>query len=243
MTALAGTKKLLRRVLSPSFAGFLDYCREPARGEAWGGPFNGQVYRQTLFRTLVERLKPVAIIETGTYLGTTTAFMAEAGVPIFTIETDPYSYGFAQGRLRQCPNVSLRLGDSRAELSALFSGSHRSIRTQTLFAYLDAHWNADLPLVEELEIVFAQCSGAIVMVDDFQVPFDAGYGYDDYGTDKALTLDYIAPTVAKHKLKVFYPSTPSSKEGGARRGCIVLAKAAVLSGVLSSISLLRPVSV
>jgi hypothetical protein len=31
--------------------------------------------------------------------------------------------------------------------------------------------------------VFDACPNAIVMVDDFQVLFDAGYGYDDYGVE------------------------------------------------------------
>jgi hypothetical protein len=82
-------------------------------------------------------------------------------------------------------------------------------RNQGLFVYLDAHWDDNLPLAEELAIVFAVCRNAIVMVDDFQVPFDDGYGYDDYGTGKSLIADYIEPVVAAHSLGVFYPSTPS----------------------------------
>ena len=35
---------------------------------------------------LVEKFKPAAIIETGTYLGTTTEFMAATGVPVYSVE-------------------------------------------------------------------------------------------------------------------------------------------------------------
>lgn len=62
-----------------------------------------------------------------------------------------------------------------------------------LFAYLDAHWGEDLPLAEKLEIVFSWDSDAIVMIDDFQVPDDPGYAYDDYGPGKALTPDLVDP--------------------------------------------------
>ena len=77
------------------------------------------------------------------------------------------------------------------------------------------------------------------MVDDFHVPFDSGYGYDDYGAGRSLTADYIEPIVAAHGLRVFYPSTPSAHETGARRGCVILAKKNHTGTVLTSLPLLQ----
>jgi len=94
--------------------------------------------------------------------------LAGANLPVVTIENDRRNYGFARARLRNFENVELRLGDSRFRLNEL----------PHLFAYLDAHWDADLPLAEELEIVLGWGSDAIVMIDDFQVPDDPGYGHD-----------------------------------------------------------------
>ena len=111
--------------------------------------------------------------------------------------------------------------------------------THSLLVYLDAHWKDDLPLAEELEIVFDNCPNAIVMVDDFQVPFDVGYGYDDYGVGQSLTTDYIEPIVAARGLRILYPSTPAAHETGARRGCVVLAKNTALAQALTSLPLLR----
>jgi hypothetical protein len=31
----------------------------------------------------------------------------------------------------------------------------------------------------------------VAMIDDFRVPGDEGYAYDDYGPGKALTADYL----------------------------------------------------
>ena len=62
-----------------------DYTRFPSLVTGWGGPFNGQPARQALFRELVAKLRPCAIIETGTYFGTTTEFMAQTGLPVYTI--------------------------------------------------------------------------------------------------------------------------------------------------------------
>jgi predicted O-methyltransferase YrrM len=232
-------RRSLRSVLGDKATGAFEYLIYPDRGAGWGGPFNGQRARQELFYRLVERFAPIAIIETGTYLGTTTEFMATTGLSIYSIEYNPRNYGFARARLWRSHNVHLLRGDSRSALRVLFDGPLRGSRNHILFVYLDAHWDSDLPLIEELEIVFGSCPNAIVMVDDFQVPFEAGYGYDDYGVGRVLTADYIEPIVAAYGLRVLYPSTPSVHETGARRGCVVLAKNAAHAQSLTSLPLLR----
>ena len=236
----ARAKRVLRSLLGEQIIGMIDYIRYPDRGAAWGGPFNGQPVRQALFREIIATMRPQGIVETGTYLGTTTDFMAQTGLPIFTVETDRRNYGFVRARFvwgRR--NINLLHGDSRAALRKLFDGPLRDLSSRTLFFYLDAHWNDDLPLAEEIDIVFCRCPSAIVMIDDFQVPSDAGYAYDDYGRGKALVPQYIAPAVSAHGLQAFFPSTPSADEGGMRRGCVVLAKQDSHRLGLGSILLLR----
>jgi hypothetical protein len=146
--------------------------------------------------------------------------------------------------------------DSRAGLRRLFAGPLRALSSRTLFFYLDAHGyvSDDLPLAEEIDIVFSRCPSAVVMIDDFEVPSDAGYGYDDYGPGKALVAGYIGAAVLAHELRAFYPSTPSGADypstpmaaaglavaGRLRRGCVVLAKEHCHGLALSSTPLLRP---
>jgi hypothetical protein len=48
-----------------------------------GEPFNGQHSRHDLFQSLVERFAPLAIVETGTFCGSSTEFMIETGLPFF----------------------------------------------------------------------------------------------------------------------------------------------------------------
>jgi predicted O-methyltransferase YrrM len=234
--------RVTRLIIGDQWFGAIEYAMYPDRGVAWGGAFNGQPFRQALFRALIRRLEPAAIVETGTYLGTTTEFMAETGLPIFTVEAHQRSYGFARARLRRQRNVTLLHGDSRAALRTLFDGPLRAFVGRTLFFYLDAHGNDDLPLAEELDIVFTRCPEAVVMVDDFRVPGDADYGYDDYGSEKALTDTYISSAVVKLGLCTHYPSTPGRFEGGQRRGCVVLSNAFRHIAELSSIPLLRTAS-
>ena len=250
MTSFLAVKALGHRMLGPQVVGLIgmlrlqvvgmiDYVRFPSRGRPLGGPFNGQLSRQALFREIIAKIQPRAIVETGTYFGMTTDFLAATDLPVFTIEAAPYQFGFARARFWCRRNVRLLLGDSRRILRKLFDGPLHPGSGSALFFYLDAHWNDDLPLAEELDIVFSRCPAAIVMIDDFQVPFDTGYEYDNYGPAKALVPGYIAPAVSAHCLQAFYPSTCSADESGARRGCVVLAKHPALVATLSSLSLLR----
>ena len=55
------------------------------------------------------------------------------------------------------------------------------------------------------------------MVDDFQVPGDAGYQFDDYGEGKKLSLNYLNP-VAHLGFTPFFPTLPSSEESGVNAG-------------------------
>jgi hypothetical protein len=252
-------KRALRRVLPQQAIkliqqtiGAIDYLTSPRRGAGWG-PFNGQTARQALFVDIIAKTQPHVIVETGTYLGITTELMSETGLPVFTIESHPRNYGFARARFWWRRNVRVLYGDSRARLDRLFEETLHPRSGLTVFFYLDAHWNDDLPLADELDIIFRRCPNAVVMVDDFEVPSDAGYGFDDYGPGKALVLSYIRPAISAHQLQAFYPSTPSVADypstpmaaealaaGSLRRGCVVLAKPACHGPILASTALLRP---
>jgi hypothetical protein len=135
----------------------------------------------------------------------------------------------------------LRLGDSRAAIRQALNLHGSASQCRSMFAYLDAHWNEDLPLAEELELIFSTCPDSVVMIDDFQVPDDRGYGYDDYGPGKALGPAYIAGVRARYSLAALYPALPSIKETGERRGCIVLANEATWKNTLLATGLLREI--
>jgi hypothetical protein len=252
-------RRALRRILPRQAVdiiqqtiGMIDYIRSPDRGLGWG-PFNGQTARQALFVDIIAKLQPYAIVETGTSLGATTELMSQTGLLVFTIELHPRNYGFARARFWRRQKVKLLHGDSRASLVKLFDGALQPLSNRTIFFYLDAHYYDDLPLAEEIDIIFSQCPLAVVMVDDFEVPSDVGYGYDDYGPGRALVSGYIRPAISAHDLQAFYPSTPSvadypstpmaaaglAEPGRLRRGCVVLVKEAHHGAVLASMPLLR----
>ena len=88
---------------------------------------------------------------------------------------------------RGCFVTALRHEDSRRFIRELFDVLAPNFTDQAVFAYLDAHWKKDMPLGEVIDLIFDHCAAAVVIIDDFQLPFDADHDYDDYGSGKALT--------------------------------------------------------
>lgn len=232
-------KKVARRLLGERTLGMVDYYRFPERRLAWG-PFNGQEGRRAIFELILSTTRPALILETGTFRGTTAELLAQTGLPVVTIEDKERNYGFSRARLRRFSNIDLRLGDSRIETRRTLQSYRQIVGNQPIFAYLDAHcWRGSSPLAEELDIVFSLCPQAVVMVDDFLVPGDPGYGYDTYGPGETLDQDYVEPAMTVHRLAAFYPTLPSSEETGDRRGFVILANEAMWSKLLLSTGYLR----
>jgi len=212
-------KAIAKHLLGEDLIGTLEFYLKPSLKESWGGPMNGQAFRRQIFEELRGLFSFRAILETGTFRGTTTEYFAATGLPVHTAEASPRYYAFARRRLRDAgPNVHLHQGDSRAVLRRL--AQDPAVPDEDVFCYLDAHWEEDLPLREELDIILAHWRRAVIMVDDFEVPGGA-YAYDDYGEGKALTMDYLAP-LRSSGLRAYFPAAPAEEETGARRGCVVL---------------------
>ncbi len=198
----------------------LDFDAHPAM-DVWGGAFNGQERRQTLFDQLLQELKIVTIVETGTFQGSTTDYMAKAGLPVFSCELRTRYFHYSSLRLANIPNVRLERADSRRFLRELFD-ENRLPPGPALF-YLDAHWEHDLPLWEEIDEIFSRHPSPVVMVDDFRVPTDSGFAYDNYGKGKCLSVTNLHEAVTARP-SMFFPKHASADETGARRGCVVLAQ-------------------
>lgn len=232
-------KAALRSLLGVERFGAFTFRRSPALGRSWGGSMNGQRYRCLLVAELIQKFEPVAIVETGTYLGMTTEWLASFQLPIFSCEAMQDNFGFAAARLAATPNVHLVHRDSRSALAAFLDGPLKRQLHEPILYYLDAHWFDDLPLDDEVRLIFAKCPQAIVLIDDFKVQGDSGYGYDDYGPGKSLDANYLSQAVTQFNLAIRYPAVASSKETGAKRGCAVVTGPA-LERAISRVELLAP---
>ena len=214
-------KNIVKGVVGEGNLGRYDFFRHPRMQYSWGGPFNGQKFRQRIFFDLLYYLPIKAIVETGTFRGVTTALFATTSLPVYTVEIQPRFFAYAKMRfLLNRSYINLFHSDSRTFLRNLSADSSIP-KDEHVFFYLDAHWREDLPLREELEIIFSTWNKPIVMVDDFLVP-GSDYKFDDYGPGKVLDLSYIEPVRTAHKVSAFFPAVNSSEETGARRGSVVL---------------------
>lgn len=202
----------------------------------WGGAFNGQEQRQALFRQILQQLQPAALVETGTYHGITTEFMAwYFSGPIYSCEIDRRCFLGARRRLHRFPQIELSSSDSRAFLNYILG---RLAPATPLLVYLDAHWGEDLPLRREIELLLAAGHPAAIMIDDFEVPGDSGYSFDDFGPGKRLCLDLLE-FMAGHDQPLFYPKLPALAETGSQRGCVVLSTGDGVTAALQLVQHLR----
>ena len=224
------------RILPPRASAWLRYAQGDQRFYyPWGYAMNGQVSRLEATRQILYRCGIRQIVETGTYRGTTTEWLATFGIPVTTIEVDERNYYFSRLRLKNSANVHVELGNSVEVLTRLVNQTDTSAPT---FFYLDAHWHDYLPLRDELDLILTHFSAPVIMIDDFKVPGQAGYKYDDYGPNKALTSEYLSQCLSPGT-SIFYPATPPEQETGGRRGCVVITANAAMEAQLTTIEQLR----
>ena len=202
----------------------------------WGGAFNGQTVRRELVRRCVVRLKPNFILETGTYRGTTTEFFADFGRKVVSVESNRRFYEFSRRRLAPWPNVDVVLGRSQEVLRRqdVISSSATHV-----FAYLDAHGQEHLPLRDEIDAISDMSAGFIILVDDFEVPHDDGYKFDDYAEAGSCTLSHIQQSISS-EMQVYFPVTPSREETGVKTGYCFIARGAEQIALLDDFSELAP---
>jgi predicted O-methyltransferase YrrM len=199
--------------------------------------FNDQSFRKEIFQELIAAFSFKSIIETGTFVGDTTGYMAEtSGVPVYSVEANKHFYLLAKHRLANTESINIELADSRDFIEKL---GKSNIAKELTFFYLDAHWDDDVPLRPEIELIAGYWKEFVVMIDDFQVPGDNGYGYDNYGRNAILSLDYIRDIIVKNRLTAFFPQMASNNETGAKRGCVILCPEGHIDETICSINSLR----
>lgn len=206
------TDKLLRLAASLELI-------SPELQNCWGGPLNGQEGRRAIFRELLTNIQFDALFETGTYRGLTTAWFADHfSGPIYSCEVDRRYYYQAEVNLKGRANVHICLEDSRNFLRRKLASSSKD---GVYFIYLDAHWQDDLPLAEEVRIILQSTRRCVIAIDDFKVPGDT-YKYDDYGPGKVISLDLLEE-FKNESIRLFFPKLRAAEETGAARGACIIA--------------------
>jgi hypothetical protein len=185
------------------------------QGEYWVYPLGGQARRIAKIVNLVDSFKPSLIIETGTYLGTTTPMLATiSDARCVTIEKIArYAKKARQHFDFNYPDLNIEsvVGNSSDELGKLLSGL--PLGNERVLAYLDAHWFDYLPTNDELKALINWGGAFVAIIDDFCVEEDEGYGWDEY-----INGNKVDKHLVPKNLMLFVPATSSKLEGLYRKG-------------------------
>ena len=93
-------------------------------------------------------------------------------------------------------------------------------------------------MLREIALILHSGTRSVVMIDDFEVPFDQGYGYDTYGRGKKLSLGMLR-SFRSQLNDAYFPADPAAKETGPRRGCLVFTSSDGLAQELNGLPSLR----
>jgi len=182
-------------------------------------PFNGQKIRIKIVNKILSKRLINEIFETGAYHGSTTQFLTKYKIPIKACEISTANYFITKDRLKKYKNVYIENCHSYEFLKKTLLKNNK-----IYFIYLDAHKpDAPSPLLEELEVIFENLNNFIILIDDFLVPHDQGYGYDSVN-GSILKISYIKKFLKKDHISFFFPKTHSSNESGFKRGSIYICK-------------------
>jgi predicted O-methyltransferase YrrM len=188
----------------------------PSYFDLWfSQPLNCQYKRLEFLLNLLRIVKPAVLIETGTYLGSSTILFSQFVNKVYTIESEQKYFDISQKRFLnlKLTNIEGILGNSELSLELILKKISPDSK-QILVAYLDAHWYEQIPTTQELSQLVEWGGPFIALIDDFKVEDDPGYNFDEYDS---ITVGLNL--IPKNKnLFLFYPNIKSSLEGGARRG-------------------------
>lgn len=181
---------------------------------------NGQENRKKIITEILTKIKFDCIVETGTEYGFSTKYFSQFSNNIISVEKSKPVFFIANHNLIEEKNIKLILNDSK-NLNLILNSQNIDLDSKSnVFFYLDAHAEDDYPLIEEISFILNKFKNFILVIDDFEVPGDDGYGYDSYKGRK-LNIKFIRKLLSK-KENVFFPNIHSSNETGRLRGYVLI---------------------
>lgn len=202
-----------------------DYLKQNKAG------FENDIIARERFKHIIESNKIDTIIETGTYLGSTTLWLSQWAEQVHTIEVKQEHFNQAKEVLKDCKNVSMYFGNSADKLKEVLlkiapikeADKEKFIQYKKVFLFLDAHWEDYNPLLKELDVISQFYIQPFIAIHDFKVPNHPELGFDSYkGQD--YDFDWIKEGIEKIYGKTGYKVKYNSEATGAKRGICYLSK-------------------
>jgi hypothetical protein len=137
--------------------------------------FNTDIKLAERFLQLKDEYQISVAIETGTYHGDTTIWLAQNFETVYTVEYDKRYLEIANQQILNYPNINSFLGNSTEFLVKFLADS----KGKNCIIFLDAHWYAN-PVLRELDRIKESGTKPVLAIHDFKVPSRPDLGYDVY---------------------------------------------------------------
>lgn len=180
--------------------------------------FEGDTFAKDKMKKLIQKNGIKTVIETGTFIGSTTRHFSEWAEKVHTVELNPSNFSQARNNLSDKQNINFYLGNSSEVLDQILSGINKD---ELIFCFLDAHWNEYNPLLDELAVIAKHGFRPIIAIHDFKVPHHPELGFDQYG-EIVYEWAWIEEAVKKIFHGVTFTVEYNFKATGAKRGIVYL---------------------
>lgn len=188
-------------------------------------PFNGDTFICDEFLSIKSRFNIDTAIETGSCMFTTTKWLCENFDFVWTVEINPEYAEYGEHKIAEFSNVCSFVGvDSVNFINGL---KDQIKKDQICIFFLDAHWGANCPLLDELKGIanLNLHHPPVIAIHDFYTNHPDELGYDVYNGN-ALSKDYIDNALKMLELSYgctyySYFNTPD-RSTGAKRGIVYL---------------------
>lgn len=166
--------------------------------------FNCCLYSERLINILIKDFDITHFVETGTFMGQTTKYIAGKypNIEVHTVEYMPDQYKKLQEDFKEYKNIYSKQGNSSDFLKEYTSNLKNNI---TMY-YLDAHSTYSHPLLDELKVIQEHHNGnEIIIIDDFYVP-NRDMGFDCTNTGQRYDYKWVENSLDKNEWFYFYKS-------------------------------------
>lgn len=162
----------------------------PTTPPTYPDAFNRDTDAQQQVYNLIAEWNISTVIETGTYMGDTTRYIAAIAQNVHTIECNKDYYNVVSKKLSELKNVTSHFGSSPeilAKILPTLPGRN--------FIFLDAHWYAFWPIKDELRVISAHTTERpVIMIHDIHNPHNPECGFDTYNNQR-LDYEFIKPAL------------------------------------------------
>jgi hypothetical protein len=168
---------------------------------------------------LIKEKKITTIIETGTFNGDTTKFLANLTKNIYTIELNEKFYNLTKSRKDIPSNIEFFLGNSPEIIDRQIFPKIK--KDSVVLFFLDAHWESPCPTLLELKVIAKNKIKPFILIHDFQVPNHPELGFDKY-TDFIYTFEKIKSILEEIYGENGYIYQYNTRASGSKRGVIII---------------------